>query len=57
MDYMTLKEASKIWGCNTTLDQLLLFRRTNPRCGKDGDCLAYPQECYKAGRSKGEHHD
>ena len=50
MDYMTLKEASKIWGSNTPLDQLLLFRRTYSRCGKDGDCLAYPQECYKASR-------
>ena len=35
MDYMTLKEASKIWG-------------VTPRSGKNGNRLAYPKECYEA---------
>lgn len=48
MDYMTLKEASKIWGSNTPLDKLLLFRRTYPRSGKNGNRPAYPKECYEA---------
>ena len=47
MDYMTLKEASKIWS-NTPLDKLLLFRMTYPRSGKNGNRLAYPKECYEA---------
>ena len=29
-------------------DQLLLFRRTYPRSGKNGNRLAYPKECYEA---------
>ena len=26
------------------MDKLLLFRRTYPRSGKNGNCLAYPKE-------------
>ena len=48
MDYMTLKEASKNLGSNTPLDKLLLFCRTYPRSGKNGNRLAYPEECNKA---------
>ena len=34
--------------CIRDRDKLLLFRRTYPRSGKNGNRLAYPKECYEA---------
>ena len=39
MDYMTLKEAGEKWGCNPSLDKLLLFCWTDSWCCKDGNGL------------------
>ena len=42
MEYMTLKRGKPDLEDLPSDDQLLLFRRTYPRSGKNGNRLAYP---------------
>ena len=47
MDYITLKEASKIWGVTPRwINYYCSAGRI--RSGKNGNRLAYPKECYEA---------
>ena len=52
MEYMTLKEASNIWGISPSNDKLLLFCGAYSRRRKNGNHLADSQKCEKAIRWK-----
>ena len=48
MDYMTLKEASKIWGVTPRWINYYCSAGRIPGAEKNGNRLAYPEECNKA---------
>lgn len=48
MDYMTLKEASKIWGVTPRWINYYCSAGRIPGAEKNGNRLAYPKECYEA---------
>ena len=65
MDYMTLKEASKIWGVTPLWINYYYSAGRIPGAEKMGTVWLIPKSATKpvdrrrkpAGRSKGEHHD
>ena len=65
MDYMTLKEASKIWGVTPRWINYYCSAGRIPDAEKMGTVWLIPKSATKpvdrrrktAGRSKGEHHD
>ena len=48
MNYMTLKEASKIWVVTPRWINYYYSAGRIPGAKKNGNCLAYPKECYEA---------